>query len=62
MDTREQQDLCYPAARFHEKGVFASVGGWRCSKVPLTTSGEKNKKTKTKWICHILFGVERFLS
>jgi len=31
INTREQQDLRYPAARLNEKGWFAGVG-WRCSK------------------------------
>jgi hypothetical protein len=32
-NTGAQQDLRYPAARFHEKGVFAGVWGWRCSDI-----------------------------
>jgi hypothetical protein len=33
MNTGEQQELRYPAARFNEKGCFAGVG-WRCAKNP----------------------------
>jgi hypothetical protein len=32
INTQEQQDLCYPAARFNEKGCLL-VWGWRCSKL-----------------------------
>jgi hypothetical protein len=32
INTREQQDLHYPAARFNDKGCLP-VWGWRCSKL-----------------------------
>jgi hypothetical protein len=31
INTEEQQNLCYPSARFNEKGCLL-VWGWRCSK------------------------------
>jgi hypothetical protein len=65
IDTPEQHSrICAILLQdFMKRGVCQCGGGGDALRFfSLQVGGKKKTTTKTKWICHILFGVERFLS